>query len=107
MKHEILSRILSTKIVAILRSADPDGVMSIIEALHAGGITNVEITLNSPNALALIRKASDLMGDRMLVAAGTVLHPEGARGAIDAGAKFIISPALDEDTVRYTLDAGI
>jgi 2-dehydro-3-deoxyphosphogluconate aldolase/(4S)-4-hydroxy-2-oxoglutarate aldolase len=107
MKHEILSRILSTKIVAILRSADPDGVMSIIEALHAGGITNVEITLNSPNALALIRKASDLMGDRMLVGAGTVLHPEGARGAIDAGAKFIISPALDEDTVRYTLDAGI
>ncbi|MFO7256859.1 MAG: bifunctional 4-hydroxy-2-oxoglutarate aldolase/2-dehydro-3-deoxy-phosphogluconate aldolase [Bacteroidota bacterium] len=107
MKNETLSRILSTKIVAILRGADPDGVMSIIEALHAGGITNVEITLNSPNALELIRKARDVMGDRMLVGAGTVLDPEQARAAIDAGAKFLISPVLDEDTIRYTLGAGV
>lgn len=107
MKSETLARILSTKVVAILRGADPDSVLSIIEALHAGGITNVEITLNSPSALQLIRKACDVMGDRMLVGAGTVLDPEGARAAIDAGARFIISPALDEDTVRYTLGAGI
>lgn len=107
MKNETLARLLSTKIVAILRGADPDGVLSIIEAIHAGGITNVEITLNSPHALDLIRKASDAMGDRMLVGAGTVLDQEEARAAIDAGARFIISPALDDDTVRYTIGAGI
>lgn len=107
MKNETLARLLSTKIVAILRGADPDGALSIIEAIHAGGITNVEITLNSPHALDLIRKASDAMGDRMLVGAGTVLDQEEARAAIDAGARFIISPALDDDTVRYTIGAGI
>lgn len=107
MRKETLDRILSTRIVAILRGTDPDGVLAIIEALHEGGIASVEITLNSPNALELIRKASDVMGDRMLVGAGTVLDAEGARAAIDAGARFIISPALDEETIRYTLDAGI
>lgn len=107
MTNIVLSRILETKIVAIIRGADPKNVLAIVKALCDGGVTNVEVTLNSPNALAVIEDVSKAMGDRMLVGAGTVLDAGAARSAIEAGAKFIISPTLDEDTIRYTKESGV
>lgn len=107
MTSTVLSKILETRIVAIIRGAEPKHVMAIVAALREGGVTNVEVTLNSPNALAVIREVSEVMGDRMLVGAGTVLDAADARSAIEAGAKFIISPTVDEDTIRYTKESGI
>src|SRR5690606_1527045 len=107
MTSTVLSQILETRIVAIIRGAEPKHVMAIVAALREGGVTNVEVTLNSPNALAVIREVSEVMGDRMLVGAGTVLDAAEARSAIEAGAKFIISPTVDEDTIRYTKESGI
>lgn len=107
MTGTILSKILQTKIVAIIRGVDPKNVPAIVKALCEGGVTNVEVTLNSSDALAVIRDVASAMGDRMLVGAGTVLDADGARAAIEAGAKFIISPTVDEDTIRYTKESGI
>lgn len=107
MTSTVLSQILESRIVAIIRGADPKHVLAIVEALCEGGVTIVEVTLNSPNALAVISDVSNAMGDRMLVGAGTVLDAVEARSAIEAGAKFIISPTLDEDTIRYTRESGI
>lgn len=98
----ILRQILESKIVAIVRGVRPDAVPDIAAALYAGGIRLLEITLNSPDALAVIRNLSVRMGDRLLVGAGTVLDAEEAQAAIDAGARFIISPALDIATIRIT-----
>lgn len=81
-------------------------VLPVAEALHAGGIGLVELTLNSPGALPAIEALSGTMGNRMLVGAGTVLDAAGARNAVAAGARFIISPTLDADTIRTTLDLG-
>jgi 2-dehydro-3-deoxyphosphogluconate aldolase/(4S)-4-hydroxy-2-oxoglutarate aldolase len=97
-----LQQILENKIVAILRGVRPDAVPEVAAALHAGGIRCLEITLNSPDALAMIRDLSARMGDRLLVGAGTVLDAAEARAAIDAGASFIISPALDIPTIQVT-----
>jgi len=97
-----LQQILENKIVAILRGVRPDAVPEVAAALHAGGIRCLEITLNSPDALAVIRDLSVRLGDRLLVGAGTVLDAAEARAAIDAGARFIISPALDVPTIRVT-----
>ena len=101
-----LSQILESKIVAIIRGADPDDVLKIINALFDGGIRVFEITLNSPKALPVIEEAAKEVGDKMLVGAGTVMDAETARAALLAGAKFIISPSLNIETIEMTKRYG-
>ncbi len=102
----VLSQILANKIVAIIRGAKPEVVLKIVKALQEGGVKTLEITLNSPKALQVIEAVADTMGDQVLVGAGTVLDAESARAAITAGAKFIISPTLDIETIKMTRRYG-
>ena len=101
-----LDHILNTQIVAIIRGADPDEIINIVEALKAGGIRTLEITINSPDALSVIEKISDRFGQELLIGAGTVLDAQTARSAIIAGAQFIISPTLDFEVIRTTRRYG-
>ena len=101
-----LAHILEHKIVAIVRGADPKSLLRIAEALHAGGVRTMEITLNSPGALASIEEIAGAMDGRLLVGAGTVLDPETARAALLAGARYIISPTLNKKTIRMTKRYG-
>ena len=101
-----LSTILEHKIVSIIRGANPQDAVKIAHALKEGGIKLVEITLNSPNALSTIEEISRELGDEILVGAGTVLDPETARAAILAGAKFILSPSVNIETIKMTKRYG-
>ena len=102
-----LKQILEHKIVAILRGFPAGDVMNIATALYDGGIRLIEVTLNSDEALHLIRKVSIEFKNRMLVGAGTVLTVKDARSAIDAGARFLISPTLDIDVIKTAKDNAI
>lgn len=102
-----LSQILEHKIVAIIRGFDPADVLQIAKALNDGGISILEVTMNSPDALKSVKKLSDQMKDKMLIGAGTVLDTDTAKAAIDAGAEFIISPCFDHNVVSFTKKAGI
>ena len=104
--NDALSHILHHKIVAIVRGADPKSLRRIAEALHAGGVRTLEITLNSPGALRSIEEIAGAMAGRLLVGAGTVLDPETARAALLAGARYIISPTLNQKTIRMTKRYG-
>lgn len=97
---KVLSQILEHKIVAIVRGAQPDDVLKIADALFSGGIRILEITMNSPKAIAVIEKVAEKLGERMVIGAGTVLDSSTARTAILAGAKFILSPTLDIETIK-------
>jgi len=101
-----LSQILKHKIVAIIRGAQPDDVLPIVYALSDGGVKLLEVTLNSQDALSAISRISATMGDRVCVGAGTVLDAAMATSALDAGARFIISPSLDIETIRVTKQSG-
>lgn len=101
-----LAHILEHKVVAIARGADPKSLLQIAEALYAGGVRMMEITLNSPGALASIEEVAGAMRGRLLVGAGTVLDPETARAALLAGAQYIISPTLNKKTIRMTKRYG-
>ncbi|HEV8286509.1 MAG TPA: bifunctional 4-hydroxy-2-oxoglutarate aldolase/2-dehydro-3-deoxy-phosphogluconate aldolase [Chitinophagaceae bacterium] len=102
----VLSHILKNKIVAIVRGADPADVLNIANALHQGGVNILEVTLNSPNALSVIDELSHKLSNKMLIGAGTVLNADEAKTAIEAGAKFIISPNLNVETIIATKNLG-
>jgi 2-dehydro-3-deoxyphosphogluconate aldolase/(4S)-4-hydroxy-2-oxoglutarate aldolase len=102
-----LSQILEHKIIAIIRGASPDDVIPISEALYAGGIRLLEITMNSAEPLRVIRQVAGHFGDKMTIGAGTVLDPETLKGAVDAGAQFILSPVMDIEVIRAALNLGV
>lgn len=101
-----LAHILEHKVVAIVRGANPPDLVKIARAVHAGGVRMMEITLNSPGALASIEEVAREMEGKLLVGAGTVLDPETARAALLAGAQYIISPTLNKKTIRMTKRYG-
>jgi 2-dehydro-3-deoxyphosphogluconate aldolase / (4S)-4-hydroxy-2-oxoglutarate aldolase len=104
--EQTLELIFEHRIVAILRGCEPAHVLPIAEALYAGGVRLLEITLNSPGAFEAIETASARLGDSMVIGAGTVLDAAEATSAIAAGARFVLSPSLDIPTIRRTIDLG-
>jgi 2-dehydro-3-deoxyphosphogluconate aldolase / (4S)-4-hydroxy-2-oxoglutarate aldolase len=98
----VLSEIFEHKIVAIVRGANPDDVLKIARALFDGGIRLMEVTMNSDNAIEVIRQLRMSMNENMLIGAGTVLDGASAKKVIDAGAQFIISPSFIEEVVKAT-----
>lgn len=105
-KEEVRSRILEIGIVPVIRaSSAADGRFAAEAVLH-GGIPIVEITMTVPGAVQVIAEiARDL--PEVLVGAGTVLDADMARGCLDAGARFLVSPGLDLGTVKLALREGI
>lgn len=105
--EDTFQRIKEHKLVAVIRGAEGDDVLSIARALHAGGVHILEITADTPQVDTLIRRVSTEFGDQMIVGAGTVLDPETARTAIMAGARFIFSPTVNVETIRLTKRYGV
>lgn len=101
-----LDHILQNKIVAIVRGIDPQDVIKIAHALYEGGVCTMEVTMNSSGALSVIKQLSMEMENKMLIGAGTVLGPKMTNEAIDAGARFIISPIVDKKTIKATKKRG-
>ncbi len=102
----ILSQILENKLIAIIRGAQPADVLKIAEALYAGGIRILEITMNSEAPLRAIKAVSDALGDKMIIGAGTVLDAESAGKAVACGASFILSPIANADIIKTAKDLG-
>ncbi len=93
-------------IVGILRSSQPINLVSTCRALQAGGISRLEITLNTPRALEGVSEVRAELPS-VTIGAGTILRPEDAEGAIAAGAQFIVTPTLQPETVSLCRDKGV
>jgi 2-dehydro-3-deoxyphosphogluconate aldolase / (4S)-4-hydroxy-2-oxoglutarate aldolase len=92
--HDRTARLTQPGIIAIIRAPNDQVVSAAAEALVAGGVVAIEITLTTPNAFEAIRQVSRLLGPRAIVGVGTVLDVAQAREAITAGAEFVVSPIL-------------
>lgn len=94
-KSDKIALIRSTGIIAIMRAKSSNQLIAAAEAIHAGGVRVIEVTMTTPGALEVIAAASSQFGEEVLFGAGSVLDPETARAAILAGAGFIVAPTLD------------
>jgi 2-dehydro-3-deoxyphosphogluconate aldolase/(4S)-4-hydroxy-2-oxoglutarate aldolase len=98
-RGDVCRQIEEVGVVPVVRSPSPELAARAAEALIAGGLHVLEITMTVPSAVRLIGELSARFGDRALVGAGTVLDPAKAAECIDAGARFIVSPGLDLPTI--------
>jgi len=98
-KLKILSRIIDSGMVAIVRAESSEEASRIAEACALGGVAALEVTFTVPGAAGVIEALANQPRD-MVIGAGTVLDPETARVAILAGAQFIVSPSVNPETAR-------
>lgn len=103
----MLKLLLTEKIVAILRGIEDRHADRTAEALLAGGIRLLEVTMNTDGAAAIIERWRSKYGGQAAIGAGTVLDMDMAREAVAAGAQFLISPNLDEAVVAYGAAQGV
>jgi 2-dehydro-3-deoxyphosphogluconate aldolase/(4S)-4-hydroxy-2-oxoglutarate aldolase len=97
----------SLPVVGVLRGFERRLAPGIIRCCLAGGLTNLEVTMNSPGAADQIRQMIDLAGSRLNVGAGTVLNLELLRAALAAGASFIVTPNLRDDLVQSCVERQV
>jgi 2-dehydro-3-deoxyphosphogluconate aldolase/(4S)-4-hydroxy-2-oxoglutarate aldolase len=94
-------------VMGILRGASVDVIEPLLEAVISSGLETMEITMNTPGASEMIRKARAVSGARLTIGAGTVLNMESLKSALDSGATFIVMPALIRDVVAYCVKNAI
>ena len=94
-----VARFKRLPLMGILRGGDTAVVQPLVETLVAAGLETLEIAMNTPDAPAMIRRAVDVAGDRMMIGAGTVITSDRLRAALDAGAGFVVLPTLVADVV--------
>ncbi len=102
----ITEQIMEAGIVPVVVLDKASDAIPLANALLAGGVKFMEITLRTSCALEAIELVSKNVPD-MIVGAGTVINVEQAKAAVDSGAKFIVSPGLSVDTVKWCNDNGI
>ena len=103
----ITAALIERAAVAVVRLDDASRGEAVVEALRAGGVTAIEITLTTPGATALITQLRQAGGHDLLVGAGSVLSPDAAQQAIDAGAQFIVSPVFDPHVLATAHASGV
>src|SRR5215217_2137587 len=90
-------------LIAILRGITPGETIAVCEALIAAGITMIEVPLNSPDALTSIAMASNALGDKAAIGAGTVLTKKHVWAVSDAGGTFVVSPDTNKQVIEETV----
>lgn len=105
-KIRLIERLVDCGVIAVIRGIPEEKMMEVAESLIEGGVTALEVTIDTPGSFRSINRLSHLFKDRAIIGAGTVLDSVGARLAIDSGAEFVLSPSLHEDVIRTTLKYG-
>ena len=105
-KDQLLQTVIDAGVVAVIRAPSKESLLPIAEALLAGGVPAIEVTMSTPKAIAGIEMLADRYGDKAVIGVGTVIDGPTARDAIAAGAQFVLSPVFNPEVVEITKRYG-
>ncbi|MBI1932797.1 MAG: bifunctional 4-hydroxy-2-oxoglutarate aldolase/2-dehydro-3-deoxy-phosphogluconate aldolase [Ignavibacteriales bacterium] len=106
-REEVRNKILERKVVAVVRMKNSSQLLKVIEAIKIGGVSGIELTMTIPNAIQAIETADKEFGDDILLGVGSVTDKQTALEAINAGAKFVVSPIYKAEVVQAVIDKNI
>lgn len=106
-RADIAATIERLGVVAIIRMKDPAKLRAVFDALADGGVRAIEVTMTVPGAVGLIAQLARSLPAGILLGAGTVIDRDTANAVVDAGARFIVSPAFRREVVTVCLERGI
>ncbi len=101
-----VERLCRTGVIAIVRAKNSDQLIDVAKALLAGGVDCIEITMTTPNALAVIADCRKTLGDKAFIGVGSVLNAKVAREALAAGAQYVISPIFKKEVIDAAHEGG-
>lgn len=101
--QEIIERV---GLIPVLRAKSVAQGRAVVDAMMAGGVTVVEVTMTVPGAVDLIKELKKQFGEELLLGSGTVTTAEQAQATIDAGAEFVVSPSLHPEVIAATKKNG-
>jgi 2-dehydro-3-deoxyphosphogluconate aldolase/(4S)-4-hydroxy-2-oxoglutarate aldolase len=105
-KDQIISGLLTPGVVAIIRADNSEQLIDASRALIDGGVSGIEVTMTTPNALKVIADVCRVFGDKALVGVGSVLDVKTAEAALAAGAEYVITPVLKPEVIAFCNRAG-
>ncbi len=106
-RKETVQKISDLGVVAVIRMQNPDKLKKVVEAIRAGGVKCIEITMTVPNAVEIIRGMSKALPSDVILGAGTVTDAKTAHEVIAAGAQFVVSPILNLEVIKICNAADI
>ncbi len=102
-KEQCLKEMSEAGVVAVIRAKSKDQLIGITEALLAGGVPSIEVTMSTPKAIAGIEELADRFGDKAIIGVGTIIDSATCSDAIRAGAQFVVSPFTDPQVIETTI----
>jgi 2-dehydro-3-deoxyphosphogluconate aldolase/(4S)-4-hydroxy-2-oxoglutarate aldolase len=93
-------------LIPVLRAHNAGQAHAIVQAMIAGGVTVVEVTMTVPGAIDVLRELKEEYGSRLLLGSGTVTTASEAEATINAGAEFVVSPSLHPEVISATKTNG-
>ena len=106
-KKLVLQKIQDLGILAVIRGPSEELTLKMVDALVKGGVTGIEITFTTPNALKVVSALDKEFGDTIVLGMGTLTKPKQAEAAKKAGAKFLVSPHISKKLAKAMVATGL
>ncbi|MGA8743422.1 MAG: bifunctional 4-hydroxy-2-oxoglutarate aldolase/2-dehydro-3-deoxy-phosphogluconate aldolase [Terracidiphilus sp.] len=105
--HETTAEVIErVGLIPVLRAKNSKQAHAVVQAMIAGGVTVVEVTMTVPGAIDLLRELKQEYGSKLLLGSGTVTTADEAQATINAGAEFVVSPSLHPEVISATKSNG-
>jgi 2-dehydro-3-deoxyphosphogluconate aldolase / (4S)-4-hydroxy-2-oxoglutarate aldolase len=102
MSKEVQEQLEAAGIIPVLRARSAKEALGVVEAMVAGGVTVIEVTMTVPGAIDVLKELKRSYGSKLLLGSGTVTDAAECAATIEAGAEFVVSPSLHMDVIAET-----